>query len=118
MSDGSPSRAPVDTRVPRRRAARREKAAALGPDPLREDADAEVLWAKVQTSKKPIGLVLMDQTMIAGLGNIYRAEVLFKVPPWPDAACARQCSCVPAQIAGLSRLRGISDVLGRNREIC
>lgn len=33
----------------------------------------------MQCSKKPIGLVLMDQTMIAGLGNIYRAEVLFKV---------------------------------------
>jgi formamidopyrimidine-DNA glycosylase len=51
----------------------------LGPDPLREDADAELLWAMVQASKKPIGLVLMDQTMVAGLGNIYRAEVLFKV---------------------------------------
>ena len=30
-------------------------------------------------SKKPIGLVLMDQSMVAGLGNIYRAEVLYKV---------------------------------------
>lgn len=51
----------------------------LGPDPLREDADAERLWEAVQASKKPIGLVLMDQSMVAGLGNIYRAEVLFKV---------------------------------------
>lgn len=32
----------------------------------------EVLWKKVQTSKKPIGLVLMSQDMVAGIGNIYR----------------------------------------------
>jgi formamidopyrimidine-DNA glycosylase len=51
----------------------------LGQDPLRQDADAEVLWAAVQRSRKPIGLVLMDQSMIAGVGNIYRAEILFKV---------------------------------------
>ena len=57
----------------------REKAEALGPDPLREDADPERLWSSIQTCKKPIGLVLMDQTLVAGLGNIYRAEVLFKV---------------------------------------
>lgn len=30
-------------------------------------------------SKKPVGLVLMDQSMVAGIGNIYRAEILFKV---------------------------------------
>lgn len=53
----------------------------MGPDPLREDADVEVLWRSVQKSRKPIGLVLMDQGMVAGLGNIYRAEVLFKVCP-------------------------------------
>lgn len=53
--------------------------AKLGPDPLREDADAERVWARMQASKKPVGLVLMDQSMIAGIGNIYRAEILFKV---------------------------------------
>ena len=53
--------------------------AKLGPDPLREDADAELLWTRVQGSRKPIGQLLMDQDAVAGLGNIYRAEVLFKV---------------------------------------
>ena len=33
----------------------------------------------MQASRKPVGLVLMDQSMIAGIGNIYRAEILFKV---------------------------------------
>ncbi|KAG2430005.1 hypothetical protein HYH02_013833 [Chlamydomonas schloesseri] len=64
------------------------KAAALGQDPLREDADKEVLWAKVQKSKKPIGLVLMDQTLIAGVGNIYRAEILYKARVHPEAPAA------------------------------
>ena len=55
--------------------------AKLGPDPLREDADGEVLWAKMQTSRKPVGLILMDQSAVAGVGNIFRAEILFKVSP-------------------------------------
>lgn len=59
--------------------------AKLGPDPLREDADAEVVWARVQGSRKPIGQLLMDQDAVAGLGNIYRAEVLFKVSHGPRA---------------------------------
>ena len=33
----------------------------------------------MRNSKKPIGGILMDQTIIAGVGNIYRAEILFKV---------------------------------------
>ena len=55
--------------------------AKLGPDPLREDADGELVWARMQASRKPVGLVLMDQSMIAGIGNIYRAEILFKERP-------------------------------------
>ena len=35
----------------------------------------------MQASRKPVGLVLMDQSMIAGIGNIYRAEILFKARP-------------------------------------
>lgn len=49
-----------------------------GPDPLRPDADPERAWAKVRRSKKPIGALLMDQAIFAGVGNIYRAEVLFR----------------------------------------
>ncbi|KAK9868369.1 hypothetical protein WJX84_004801 [Apatococcus fuscideae] len=58
--------------------------AKLGPDPLREDADAELLWMRVQGSRKPIGQLLMDQDAVAGLGNIYRAEVLFKAGVHPE----------------------------------
>ena len=59
----------------------------IGPDPLREDANVEKVWEKLHASKKPVGLVLMDQSMVAGIGNIYRAEILFKASTsaMPDA---------------------------------
>ncbi|MCU0711314.1 MAG: Fpg/Nei family DNA glycosylase [Pirellula sp.] len=49
----------------------------LGVDPLRKDSDPEVLWQKMQRSKKPLGALLLDQSVIAGVGNIYRAEILY-----------------------------------------
>ncbi|MDO4783967.1 MAG: zinc finger domain-containing protein [Propionibacteriaceae bacterium] len=52
--------------------------AASGPDPLRPDADPERGWAKIRRSAKPIAALLMDQKIAAGVGNIYRAEVLFR----------------------------------------
>jgi formamidopyrimidine-DNA glycosylase len=66
-----------------------EKIAKLGPDPLREDADKELLWERMQRSKAPVGLLLMDQSAVAGIGNIYRAEILFKVARLDMHACAQ-----------------------------
>lgn len=52
--------------------------ARLGPDPLRPDADPNRAWARISRSAKPIGELLMDQQVLAGIGNVYRAEVLFR----------------------------------------
>ena len=52
--------------------------AKAGPDPLRDDADPERAWARISRSSAPIGTLLMDQTVLAGVGNVYRAEVLFR----------------------------------------
>ena len=52
--------------------------ARLGPDPLRRDADPAWPWARISKSRRPIGALLMDQTIIAGVGNVYRAELLFR----------------------------------------
>ena len=49
----------------------------LGPDPIHEDADPEKAWTKIHKSSKTIGGLLMDQSTIAGIGNVYRAEILF-----------------------------------------
>ncbi|MCV7401361.1 Fpg/Nei family DNA glycosylase [Mycobacterium fragae] len=50
----------------------------LGPDPLRRDADPAWPWARITKSRRPIGALLMDQTVIAGVGNVYRSELLFR----------------------------------------
>jgi endonuclease VIII len=57
--------------------------ARLGPDPLRADADPDRAWARISRSRAPIAGLLMDQAVLAGIGNVYRAEVLFRhrVPP-------------------------------------
>lgn len=49
----------------------------LGPDPLNGDGP-ERMVAKVAKSRKPIGELLMDQTVAAGVGNIFRAELLYR----------------------------------------
>ncbi len=50
--------------------------ARLGPDPLRRDGDPERFAANLRRRRIPIGAALMDQSVIAGIGNVYRAEVL------------------------------------------
>lgn len=50
--------------------------ARLGADPLRDDADWQAAAARIGRSRSEIGGLLLNQSVIAGLGNIYRAEIL------------------------------------------
>jgi endonuclease-8 len=52
--------------------------ARLGPDPLRPGADPDVAWERIRRSRAPIAGLLMDQTVVAGIGNVYRAELLYR----------------------------------------
>jgi endonuclease-8 len=52
--------------------------ARLGPDPLRADADPERAWNRISRSRMAIGALLMSQDVLSGIGNVYRAEVLFR----------------------------------------
>jgi endonuclease-8 len=52
--------------------------ARLGPDPLRRGADGAAAYARIARSRTPIGALLMDQSVLAGVGNVYRAELLFR----------------------------------------
>jgi formamidopyrimidine-DNA glycosylase len=52
--------------------------AALGPDPLRPDANPNVAWHRIRRTSRPIAALLMDQEILSGVGNVYRAEVLFR----------------------------------------
>jgi len=48
----------------------------LGADPLNPKSDPESAFERLRRSKKAIGSALLDQSIIAGIGNIYRAEIL------------------------------------------
>lgn len=51
---------------------------ASGPDPLRADADPDRGFERLHRSGKSVAALLMDQKVAAGVGNIFRAEVLFR----------------------------------------
>jgi endonuclease-8 len=69
----------------------------LGPDPLNGDG-AEKFVERVKKSRKTIGELLMDQSVAAGIGNIFRAELLFR---------ARLNPFTPGNKVEESRLRSI-----------
>lgn len=60
----------------------------LGPDPLDPDADAERFFAGLARRTAPIGATILDQTLIAGIGNVYRSELLFLSGIHPDRPAA------------------------------
>ena len=50
----------------------------IGPDLLRTDADPNKFFERVNSSRSKIGTLIMDQSVVAGIGNIYRTEVLWR----------------------------------------
>ena len=50
----------------------------LGPDVLRPDADPDRAFRRIGRSKAAIGRLIMNQSVIAGIGNIYRTEILWR----------------------------------------
>ncbi|AJT41149.1 Fpg/Nei family DNA glycosylase [Psychromicrobium lacuslunae] len=75
--------------------------AKLGPDPLRDAADAGQQFGRNVLAKKSASAIaglLMDQSVVAGIGNIYRAELLFRngIDPWQPGS-----SLQPGQVAAL-----------------
>ena len=52
--------------------------AGLGPEPLSDDFDVAALDAALDGKKTPIKAALLDQSIVAGLGNIYVCEALFR----------------------------------------
>lgn len=64
----------------------------LGPDPLRADAEPDRAWDRISRSRSSVAALLMDQRVLAGVGNVYRAEVLFRsgvVPRTPGRDLGR-----------------------------
>ena len=76
--------------------------ARLGPDPLRPDADVAEALRRIAAFRGPVGAALMDQSVIAGVGNVFRAEALH--------AC-RIAPTRPAGSLGERELRQLWEVL-------
>lgn len=55
----------------------------LGPDPLRPDADPQAVLAALHARRDPIGAALLDQALLSGVGNVFRAEALHLVGVHP-----------------------------------
>jgi len=78
----------------------------LGPEPLGNQFNPAYFEAKLATRKSPIKAAMLDQRVVAGLGNIYVCEALWRAGIAPQSRCA---ALKPAQLAGLTA--DIRDVL-------
>ncbi|BAY19209.1 formamidopyrimidine-DNA glycosylase [Nostoc sp. HK-01] len=61
--------------------------AKLAADPFSPEFTVEYLAAKLQNRRRPIKTALLDQSVVAGLGNIYADEALFKCGVLPETLC-------------------------------
>jgi len=72
----------------------------LGPEPLSEEFSVEYLRRTLERRKRPIKTALLDQSFIAGLGNIYADEALFLCGVHPEMRC---CDLSVSQWESLKR---------------
>ncbi|NET01766.1 MAG: DNA-formamidopyrimidine glycosylase [Sphaerospermopsis sp. SIO1G1] len=75
-----PSSVPVETII--------TGLAKLAVDPFAPEFTVEYLGNKLERSRRPIKTALLDQSVVAGLGNIYADEALFKSGILPTTICA------------------------------
>jgi formamidopyrimidine-DNA glycosylase len=78
----------------------------LGPEPLESEFTSERFAQDLQRSRQPIKVKLLDQTLVAGIGNIYASEALFRAGISPFSPARR------LKTRGVERLwRAIREVL-------
>ena len=91
---------------------RREILARLGPDPIRRGSKPGGMIERIERSSRGIGDLLMDQSVVAGIGNVYRAEALFVAgihPLRPGNECTRaELEALWTTVQGMLR-QGVKD---------
>ncbi len=100
--------------------------ARLGPEPLADDFDGTTLFRATRKRNSAIKLVIMDNHVVVGVGNIYANEALFQAgiaPTRPAASLTEtECATLAAEIktvltraiaAGGSTLRDFVDAIGK-----
>jgi formamidopyrimidine-DNA glycosylase len=75
----------------------------LGPEPIDEDFTGAVLWHRIHHRRAPIKALLLEQTVVAGVGNIYADEALFR---------ARIRPLLPADTLSRPAVRRLAAALG------
>jgi len=88
--------------------------ARLGPDPLRPDSDPSRFFFNLRRRRIPIGAALLDQSVIAGIGNVYRAEILHVLGLDP-ARPARDLTDAQAQAVWDTASRMLADGVRQGR---
>lgn len=74
--------------------------AALGPDPVHDGIDAAALAAGLATTRRPVKVALLDQALLAGVGNIHAAEACWRARLDPRRRADRLSA---AEVAALAR---------------
>ncbi len=78
----------------------------LGPEPLEENFTPENFARELKRSRQPVKIKLLDQSLVAGIGNIYASEALFRAGISPRRAANR------LTLAQVQKLwRAVRDVL-------
>ncbi|MFP5218964.1 MAG: Fpg/Nei family DNA glycosylase [Actinomycetes bacterium] len=85
--------------------------AGLGPDPLRDDVDDQDAVRRLRAARGSVGAAVLDQSVWAGIGNAWRAELLFLARLSPHLPCS---SLTEDDAARLWRLTREHFVLGRD----
>lgn len=75
---------------------------ALGPEPLTDALTPRLLMASLAARRAPIKQVLLDQRVVAGIGNIYASEALWE---------ARMHPATPANTLSLTRVARLIDAI-------
>jgi formamidopyrimidine-DNA glycosylase len=76
---------------------------ALGPEPLDPAFDAAYLWKVLRRRRAPVKALIMDQRLVAGLGNIYATEALHLARVRPGRAAGSLSRAEAAALAAASR---------------
>lgn len=97
----------------------------IGPEPLTDELTGPYLYRKSRGKKAPLQRFLMDSSVVAGLGNIYAAETLFRCGMLPftpagslsEADCDRLCDCIKKTLAASIEAGRVMDFTVREEKL-
>lgn len=89
---------------------------ALGPEPLSEDFTVDYFHGQLKRSAQPIKVKLLDQALVAGIGNIYASEALFRSGISPRRP-SRRLSRAQAELLREKIRRTLAEAITRGSSI-